>query len=227
MPSLEWLQTAFSYGFDSGDVLSRMPNRRRFFQERKIGGSYREVFQAAVQPYLRPNSVVLEIGPGRGSWSRAILRQIPEGTLYTADYLDTDPWLQPERYNGRLISHRVQDNSFRQFRDGQFDFFWSFGVLCHQNPHQIVEILTNSLKKMRLGGVAIHQHGDWEKLDAYGWKRGKVPEAFKHTPNEQIWWPRNSRQQMVRAATDAGWTVLSEDLGLLKRDGMICLRRDR
>jgi len=227
MPTLEWLQTAFSYGFDSGNILSRLPNYRRFGQERKIGGSYNRVFQEAVKPHLRPDSCVLEIGPGRGSWSRGILRQIPHGKLYTADYLDTRPWLNPDEFNGRLVSLRVTDNSFRGLPDDYFDFFWSFGVLCHQNPHQIVEILTNSRPKMKRGGIAIHQHADWDKLDAFGWKKGRVPEAFKDSPNEEIWWPRNNRRQMAHAAKQAGWTIVSEDMGLLKRDGMICLRRDR
>jgi len=50
--------------------------------------------------------------------------------------------------------------------------------------------------------------------------------AFKSAPNEEISWPRNNRQQMADAARRAGWTIVNEDLGLLKRDGMICLRRD-
>jgi hypothetical protein len=226
MPSEDWLHTAFSYGFDSGNVLSRIPNLRRWFQERKIGGSYRDVFLEAVKPYLTPASIVLELGPGRGSWSRAILQHIPEGQLYTADFVETRKWLNPERYAGRLTSFRVEDNSFSCFQNDYFDFFWSFGVLCHQNPHNISEILTNCLGKMKRGGIAVHQYADWQKLDQFGWRKGRVPERFKTLPDAEIWWPRNSREQMATVAKLAGWTVVSEDLGLLERDGMICLRRD-
>lgn len=224
MPTVDWLKTAFDYGFDSGDVLSRLPSGRRWLQERRIGGSYRKVFLEAIKPHLRQDSIVLELGPGRGSWSRAILRHIPKGKLYTADFVDTSRWLRPADYEGRVVNHRVQDNSFTCFEDGSFDFFWSFGVMCHQNPADIVDIMRHSRPKMKPGGIAIHQYGDWNKLDAYGWRKGRVPERFKELPDEKIWWPRNNREHMVEAALRTGWTVLREDLGLLERDGMICLR---
>jgi hypothetical protein len=122
VPTTEWLKTAFGDGFDSGNVEARFPGRRRRYQERKIGGSYRRVFTEAVMPRLRADSTVLELGPGKGSWSRAILKRIPEGRLYTADYVDLEPVLQPERYGGRLVVQQVDDNSFAAFPDGHFDW---------------------------------------------------------------------------------------------------------
>lgn len=225
MPSLHWLKTAFAYGFDSGNILSRWPNRRRRYQERKSGGSYREVFDRALRPRLRPDSVVLEIGPGKGSWTRAILEQVPRGRVYTSDYVDTSRWLRPEKFGGRLVSYQVTDNSFSCFADGTFDLFFSFGVLCHHPASQILEIFTNVLPKMKPGAIAIHQHGDWDKLERFGWRRGEVPEEFKDLPDEEIWWPRNNQQQMVELARRAGWTVVAGDLALLKRDGLILLQK--
>jgi phospholipid N-methyltransferase len=225
MPSLEWLKTTFTYGFDSGNVESLIPNNRRRYQERKCGGSYREVFRRAVLPHLRRESTVLELGPGQGSWSRAILNHIPEGTLSTADYVDLDGVLRPEKYGGRLLVHSVSDNSFASFPDEHFDFFFSFGVLCHNPASSILEILANALGKVKIGGTAVHQHGDWDKLDAFGWARAEVPEQFKELPDEEIWWPRNTSARMAELAREAGWTVVVEDLGLLKRDGLIYLRR--
>lgn len=225
VPTLQWLKTAFASGFDSGNVRSRIPNRRRRHQEHKSGGSYRAVFEQAVRPHLKPDSVVLELGPGKGSWSRAILACIPDGRLHTADYVDASSWLKPGKYGGRLICHRVDDNSFRAFDDESFDFLFSFGVLCHNPAAHILEILTNALPKMKPGGTAVHQHGDWKKLDDFGWRLGEVPEEFRELPDEEIWWPRNDGEQMADLARQAGWTVVSQDLGLLKRDGLISLRR--
>jgi hypothetical protein len=67
MPTLDWLRAEFQYGYDSGDVLARLPGFVRFREERAIGGSYRKVFLNAAAPYLRPESRVLELGPGKGS----------------------------------------------------------------------------------------------------------------------------------------------------------------
>jgi SAM-dependent methyltransferase len=225
MPTLEWLKKEFDYGYDSGDILRRIPDRIRRGEERKIGGSYRNVFNRAIRPHLRPDSTVLELGPGRGSWSRAILQSIPNGRLITVDFQDVTPWLKPEQFSGRLVCHRVADTSFRQIADQSIDFFWSMGVLCHHNQNHIAEILANSLSKLKPGGVAIHQYGDWKKLDRYGWRRGAIPLEFRSQSDDDIWWPRNTRSEMCSIAAQAGWHVESPDLKLLRRDGLIFLRR--
>lgn len=122
MPTLDWLRAEFHYGYDSGDVLSWIPGRRRWGEERKCGGSYRRVFTRVVRPRLFADSKVLELGPGRGSWSRAILRHIPNGELHTVDFQDVSPWLHPDLSAGRLVCHRVQDNTFAGLPDRYFDF---------------------------------------------------------------------------------------------------------
>ncbi len=56
MPTHAWLQREFSYGYDSGDVLSWIPGRIRFSEERKSGGSYRQVFNKAISHQVQDNS---------------------------------------------------------------------------------------------------------------------------------------------------------------------------
>lgn len=224
MPTRAWLQREFSYGYDSGDVLSWIPGRIRFSEERKSGGSYRQVFNKAIRPYLHPSSRVLELGPGKGSWSRAILKFIPDGELHTVDFQDVTQWLSPNTYTGRLICHQVQDNSFKELPNEYFDLFWSFGVLCHNDSASIMEILHSARRTMKRGGVSIHQYGDWIKLEQFGWSRGGVPHAFKTQSDQNIWWPRNDQQAMTKLAVEAGWDVLCGDLDLLQRDSLIFLR---
>jgi hypothetical protein len=224
MPTLEWLKQAFAHGYDSGDVARPEPDAVRAGEERAIGGSYYDVFQRAIVPFLAPDSAVLELGPGRGSWTRAMLGIVARGCVHTVDFLDVTPWLQPERYGGRLVCHRSSDNSFDAVPDAAFDFFFSFGVLCHNNGEHVAEILDRSRPKMKPGAVAVHQYGDWSKLDAEGWERLGMPAAFKGLPDDEIWWPRNSAAAMTRLAERAGWTVVTPDLRLLRRDGIILLR---
>jgi hypothetical protein len=224
MPTLSWLQQEFTYGYDSGDILSLIPRGVRRSEEERSGGSYRRVFKKALQPHLRSDAKVFELGPGKGSWSRAILRHIAQGELHTVDFQDVTQWLKPNEYRGRLRCHRVQDNRFDGLPDRYFDVFWSFGVLCHNPPSSILNILTHARGKMRPGAVAVHQYGDWEKLEAFGWDRGGVPQEFKLKSDEEIWWPRNDQRLMTRLATEAGWQVVSADLDLLQRDSLILLR---
>jgi SAM-dependent methyltransferase len=224
MPTLDWLKSEFKYGYDSGNVLSRIPGRVRFNEERAAGGSYRKLFLQAAVPYLRKDSRVLELGPGRGSWSRALLEFIPDGELHTVDFQDVTQWLKPKRYGGRLICHRVSDNSFSGLPDLYFDFFWSFGVLCHNEIASIRDSLSNARRKLKPQAYAVHQYGDWEKLERFGWAKGRVPVEFKDKPDSEIWWPRNSQASMIAAAEAAGWEVVTADLDLVRRDSIILLR---
>ena len=226
MPTLDWLKNEFTYGYSSGDILTLIPSVRRCREERRAGGSYRRVFRRAVLPYLTTASTVLELGPGAGSWSRAILKQIPEGRLYTVDFQDVTPWLVPHKYAGRLVCHQVSDDSLSCIEDGSIDFLWSFGVLCHNNLDNIAQILENALPKMRPGAMACHQYAEWSKLQTFGWERGTIPSAFKDMTDDEIWWPRNDRSAMRSVAEQAGWRVLCADLDLLQRDGLILLRCD-
>lgn len=225
MPTIDWLKNEFDYGYDSGDILSAVPDKLRSSEESKIGGSYSDVFYKAAFPYLKPDSVVMELGPGKGSWSRALLKFLPTGQLHTLDFQDTLPWLQPENYQGKLKCHQVRDNSFSSVPDFYFDFFWSFGVLCHQNVDHIREILQHSVIKMKKGGIAVHQYADWDKLTTYGWERGAIPLDFRAKPDDEIWWPRNNRNLMTKIAEETGWIVITPDLGLVKRDSIIVLKR--
>ncbi|MCB2189086.1 MAG: class I SAM-dependent methyltransferase [Deltaproteobacteria bacterium] len=225
-PTLEWLKEQFAYGYDSGDILAPEPDERRRGEEDLIGGSYGSVFDELVRPHLAPGARVLELGPGRGSWTRAILATLAGGEVHTVDFQDVRPWLQPERYPGRLICHRVRDNSFAGLPRDYFDFFWSFGVLCHCNQALIAEILRNALPCLHPGGRAAHQYADWDKLAAWGWGgKSGVPAEFQDLPDDAIWWPRNDQATMARLAQEAGWRVDTADAGLLARDGIILLAR--
>ncbi len=226
MPTLEWLKNEFGYGYDSGDILSRIPSLVRRKEERRIGGSYRAVFHKAILPYINTDSKVLEIGPGKGSWSKAILKHLPEGELHTIDFQDATRWLSPNDHGGRLICHKVADNSSYSFlKNDYFDFCWSFGVLCHSNAKDIQQILNNIFPKMKWGGIAIHQYADWEKLDHYGWKRGAIPCEFKTRQADQIWWPCSRQQTISSLASTGNWEVIQADLGLVLRDSIIMLSR--
>ena len=153
------------------------------------------------------------------------MKYIPQGELTTLDFQDVSKWLHPEKYNGRLKCVQVSNNNYDELKDGYFDLFWSWGVLCHNNQDSIREILTNAFPKMKKGGLAIHQYGDWEKLEKYGWEKGAVPVSFKQQPDDEIWWPRNTQKDMVKLAESAGWKVIQSDLNLVQRDSIILLQK--
>jgi SAM-dependent methyltransferase len=227
MASREWLRSAHEHGYDSGEITSKEPDARRAHEEAKIGGSYYDVFQKAIQPFVGPNSRVLELGPGRGSWTRAILSLVPNGEVHTIDLHDVTRFMDPSNWPGRLHCHQVTENDYRFLPDAYFDFFFSFGVLCHLVREERREVLQQALPKVRPGGYSAHEYGDWIKLDAFGWIAGGMPQDLKCLPDDESWWPRNDAHDMALTARAAGWRVVTPDLDILRRDGIIILRRPK
>lgn len=224
MPTVDWLKKEFDYGYSSGNVLAIQPDAHRLKEERVIGGSYRRFFLEGVLPFLKPGMHVVELGPGNGSWTRALL-SVPDIRVTTCDFQDVTKWLKPECYDGRLVCHRVTDNSFSCIADNSVDVFFSFGVLVHCNKNLIAEILKNILGKMKHDGVAIHNFGDWNKLEKFGWELAGIPLSFKDLPDDDIWWPRNTTQEMNELAESSGWITCVNDMHFFKRDGVALLAK--
>jgi cyclopropane fatty-acyl-phospholipid synthase-like methyltransferase len=222
MASEEWLKSAFSDGYWSGDILDPVPSSTRVHQEILIGGSYRDAFNRALFPFLRPDARVLELGPGRGSWTRAILEYVTEGVVHAVDFQDVRQWLRPEEYGGRLICHKVDGFLLDCVPDEFFDVCWSFGVLCHHTVEQIGEVLTTTRRKMRTGGVAIHQYAELNKFYSSG-RVAAMPELGNADPATS-WWPANSCDAMMAISEAAGWRVVEGDMDVFARDGMILLK---
>lgn len=222
MPTLDWMREEFHYGYDSGDILSQAPDERRQMEEARIGGSYLDVFRAATAAGLRDDSITLELGPGRGSWTRALLQHVTAGEVHAVDFQDVTRWLDPAHYGGRLVTYQVADNTYECLPDDKFDFLFAWGVLCHWAQPDIEQILSKLRRKMRAGARALLGYAAWDKLDRFGWERGGVPVVFKSQPDIDIWWPRNTVADMAALCQRAGWHVLSADLNIVERDG-VCI----
>jgi hypothetical protein len=133
--------------------------------------------------------------------------------------------LRPAEHSGRLICHRISDFSLSVLEDNAFDFCWSFGVLCHHTIEQIELVLATLLPKMKVGGVAVHQYAEWNKLYRSGRPLQVADLISKPTTDIESWWPSNSKGAMASAAQRAGWEVIFDDLDLFERGGLVVLKR--
>lgn len=225
MPTVEWLKKEFHYGYDSGDVEANIADEQRKQEEQRIGGSYNEIAQKLLRNYIKSNDNVLELGPGRGSWSRVILDILDDGTLTTLDFQDISKWLDMEKYKNKLIPYQVNSMDYSFLEDNTYDVFWSFGVLCHNNIDSIYQILHNIYPKMKKDSILIHQYADWEKLDDFGWERGAVPVQFKSQKDDEIWWPRNNKKVMQIILEANGFEIVDIDCGLVERDSIFICKK--
>lgn len=226
MPTFEWLKKEFSYGYNSGDILSDTVDNRRKKEESRIGGSYAAIAEGLLVKYIEPNAQVLELGPGKGSWSKVILDILEQdGKLSTIDFHNVSEWLNPKSYEGKLVNYQTDSNDYHFLRDNSYDVFWSFGVLCHNNIDSIYQILHNIYPKVKGGALLIHQYSDWNKLNGYGWDKGAIPSEFQDKRDDEIWWPRNNQIVMQTILEATGYEVMEIDCGLVERDSIFVARK--
>jgi hypothetical protein len=124
------------------------------------------VYSACVRPYISPETVVLEIGPGRGAWSKTFLHRNCR-KLYAVDVADpehTHFW--DHVGNDARAEYIVADDlNLSGVPDDSIDYFFSFGVFCHLKPEMCEEYLISIHRKMRHGSRGFLMIADFDKYE--------------------------------------------------------------
>ena len=94
--SVEWLKSAFNELHVGSCPLPR-PRPRRILK--KLSGLDYPAIPSALFPFLRPDSRVLELGPGAGSWT-SDFSFVSEGEVHAVDFQDIREWINPSEYGG-------------------------------------------------------------------------------------------------------------------------------
>jgi SAM-dependent methyltransferase len=129
-----------------------------------------------VFPYLTPASLVCEIGPGTGRWSRHIAERVPAGELHL---VDPSPWMV--RFLGAYFSQRpnvhahVNDGQSLPFeRDAWLDVIFSANTFVELKLGVILHYLQDFTRALKPGGYAVIDYLDptteegWQHLQTQG-----------------------------------------------------------
>ncbi|HVN77003.1 MAG TPA: class I SAM-dependent methyltransferase [Thermoanaerobaculaceae bacterium] len=124
------------------------------------------ILLACVKPYIRPDVTALEIGCGRGAWTRHMLGA---KAVYCLDALSAEHngfW----EYVGRRDHVRyfqVTDFSMEMIPEGSVDYVFSYDALCHVSFDGLSEYARNLYPRMRPGAVAFWMVADYAKYNAF------------------------------------------------------------
>lgn len=138
--------------------------------------------------YLKPSSVVLEIGPGAGRWTEHLLKNAK--FLILVDIAPKCIEMCKERFAGQSnIEYHVIKENIDFLLDNSIDFIWSYDVFVHINPSDIKRYIENIRRVLKLGGIAIIHHSgseyESEQIAKKGFRAQMTAEKFAEIVNER------------------------------------------
>jgi hypothetical protein len=159
---LESFQGIWSGGYFEGDPLN--PLAKSSYGPLGFMSVLHATYLRCIKPYIRAETVALEIGPGRGAWTKTLL---PAREVYAIDALSAE-------HNGffEYLGHppnvryfQVQDFECRILPDDHFTYVFSFGCLCHVSFDGISEYAANLWPKLKSGANCFWMVADYEKFN--------------------------------------------------------------
>jgi SAM-dependent methyltransferase len=158
-----------------------------------------------VLPYVASDQKAVEIGPGGGRWTRYLLGF---GQLFAVDYYpELLEQLKKNFDKPNVVFVQNSGTDFPGVPVHGIDFVFSFGTFVHLEPPLIEAYLNNIREILKPGGNVVIHYSDKEKIMAR-----KNPTFVETTP-----------QTMRAMVTEAGFTIVEEDLTTLWHSSLIRL----
>ncbi|MGD1062628.1 MAG: class I SAM-dependent methyltransferase [Terracidiphilus sp.] len=165
MGFLQGFKRAFRGGYFEGDPLDPMaPSTYGVYGYNSV---LYTIYSACIRPYITSDTVVLEVGPGRGAWSKTFLRRNCR-KLYAIEVADAEhthfwDYIGEDRRVEYIV---VDDLSLPGVPDDAIDFFFSFGVFCHLRPEMCEEYLQSIFRTMKHGSRGFLMIADFDKYES-------------------------------------------------------------
>ena len=132
-------------GFFAGDPLDDMGSPYDLFG---YYSAFHVVYLACIRQYVTPETCALEIGPGRGAWTRTLLGAKEVWALDALSAEHNDFW----GYVGdqpHVHSYKVDDFTASMLPNDRIDYVFSYDTLCHVTFDGIEAYARNLYPKLR------------------------------------------------------------------------------
>jgi hypothetical protein len=209
-------------------------------------------YLCCIKPYVTAETVALEIGPGRGAFTRALL---PSREVHVLDAVPAaeNGFFEYLGHPKHVTYHHVTDFTCSTLPEDHFTYMFSFGCLCHVSFEGIEEYAANLRPKMRSGAHCFWLIADYGKYNAASeaagayWsaavpdmpgskairsalraalrrRRPAKPPDVDQTPSPGRWYDAGL-SRTCRMLEKHGYTVIDPDVGTCLRDPIIHFAR--
>ena len=190
------LQGVWKGGFYAGDPFDRLHSPYGTFGYVAVPYA---IAAACIRPYVGSDTVALEVGPGRGAYTRALL---PARELWCLDALSAEHNRFWEYVGEAPHVHYVQVTDFTcaMVPDDAVDFVFSYDALCHVPFDGIEAYAASLLRKLRPGAHAFWMVADFAKYRRFIAERPTVSPAL--TQEIARPWVRGLVERVARHVED-------------------------
>jgi hypothetical protein len=149
-------------GYYGGDPLE--PTGQSTYRELGFMSALHVTYLRCIKPYVNSETIALEIGPGRGAWTRALLGckevwcldALPEDHNKLYEFLG---------YPSNVKYLHVNDFNCGALPDNHFTYLFSFGCLCHVSFEGITQYAGNLFPKLRQSANCFWMVADYQKFN--------------------------------------------------------------
>jgi hypothetical protein len=243
-------QSLWAGGYFEGDPLS--PLGPSAYSQLNFISILHATYLRCIKPYVNANTVALEIGPGRGAWTKCLLGS---KEVYALDALSAthNGFFEYIGRPAHVKYFQVSDFACADLPENHFNFMFSHGCLCHVSFAGIEQYARNIFPKMRSGSECFWMIADYNKYNrAYQqisiWDAlvqmvpahlreavmdlKRASEKKHHCALEEDDVPSPGRwyhagvDRTCEMLKSAGYTVVDPDVGTNLRDPIIYFRKD-
>ena len=232
-------------GYLEGDPLD--PYGESHYQQMGYISFLYAIYQVCIKPYIAPSTNVLEIGCGRGAWTKTMLSAHEIWCLDTQSADHNGFWQHIGRFNMPKVGYlKVSDFSCKYLPDNHFDYLFSYGTFCHIPPEGQELYYRNLFPKLKSDANAFIMFADFDKynlairrfdnIEITIGKRGFTKGRKLHLTQFEMdksdlefqWknrWFHAGISETCQLLSSIGYQVINPDIGLNVRDSIIHFRK--
>lgn len=203
-----------------------------------------------IRPYINAETVALEIGPGRGTWTKGLLgaKEVWVLDALSAEHNKFFEYLQHPK---NVKYFQVEDFACKQLPEDHFNYMFSFGCLCHVSFEGISEYAKNIFAKLRSGSNCFWMIADKRQYEYFRehsemldiWKQ-LAPKRAKLAPframfdlfsrkmmpafmkiddfdQEKGAWQDAGKERTCEMLENVGYRIIEQDVGTVPRDPIV------
>ena len=159
---LKSFETLWKDGYFEGDPLN--PMAKSTYKQLGFISVLHATYLACIKPYVNDQTVALEIGSGRGAWTKALL---PSKEVYALDALSEEHnrFYEYLGYPKNVKYFQVHDFKCEMLPENYFTYMFSFGCLCHVSFEGITEYAIHIFPKLKPASHCFWMVADYDKYN--------------------------------------------------------------